>query len=100
MKYENNHDLCLDWVSVINVMGSGFSSSPLPQLVAFVLFFFKAWPSSASLSPEGPPAWRAGPDRGRFELLMSSGGHRLEPGRKHRRVQGGEGHLEADSLVG
>lgn len=31
---------------------------------------------------------------------MSSGGRRLEPDRKHRRVQGGEGRLEADSLVG
>lgn len=97
MEYENNHDLCVDWVLVVNVMGSGFSSSPLPQLVAF---FFKAGPSLASLSPEGPPAWRAGPVRGQFELLMSSGGQRLEPDRKHRHVQGGEGHLEADALVG
>lgn len=52
----------------------------------------------ALLSPEGPPASHAVPVRGRFELPLNSGGHRLD--RKHCRVQGGEGHLEADSLVG
>lgn len=60
---------------------------------------FKARPSLASLSPEGPPASHAGPVWGRSDLLWSTGGHRVEPDHKHHHVQDGEGRLEAGSLV-
>lgn len=54
----------------------------------------------ASLSPEGPPASRAGPVRARCDLPLSSGWHWVEAERKRRRVKDGEGRLEAGSLVG
>lgn len=54
-----------------------------------------------SLSPEGPPASHVGPVQGHREQLLSSGGHRGELDRKYLQdVLGGEGYLEAGSLVG
>lgn len=65
-----------------------------------VVAVFKARPSLASLSPEGPPASRSRPVWGRSDLLWGTGGRWVEPGRKRRHVQGGDGRLEAGSLAG
>lgn len=53
----------------------------------------------ALLSPERLPASGAGPARGRCELLLSCGGHQVEPDHKQHHVQDGVGHLEAGPLV-
>lgn len=67
-------------------MGGGvFKSSALAGGCICFFFPFKAWPSGASLSPEGAP----GPGQGRGPLLLSCGGDRVDRTRHH--VQGGEG---------
>lgn len=63
--------------------------------------FFKAVPSLALPSPEGPPASHAGPVRGCREPLLSSGGHWAQGYcTSQPDVQGGVGALEAGPLVG
>lgn len=61
---------------------------------------FKARPSRAWLSPEGPPASWAGLVWGQCENPQSSGGHHVEPEQNCQHVQDGVGHLEACPLVG